>query len=631
MHVLLSQKEGVLISYDEGGKWNEFNRGLPEGIVPLRVTLDSDGSLYLTSLGSGLFKSHKPYTAWQSLNSVDFQTRRKNGVGGAYRKISAFAVDPSNPDTLALATKHAIYRSRDGGSSWARQPMSSLEQTRYFTALAFSGDRDTLYAGTSFNGIYRIGGAGSLSLSSGLPWEPYTEDLGFHEEITALARDPDNPSTVYAGLNFGGGLYVSVNGGASWTHIPLPFEKESCFEVSDIALRKDAVYVATNGGVLRIDRQRKNCSALDHNIRVPSDAWPLGLLVIDESGTVPPLFRSLGRPMLGGRNDLRIRAEGKKALYASVPSVTTRLSSIMSTIRQCGMNAVVIDMKDDYGKIHFRSSNSAAREIGAIRNSIDVPALLKTLKKEGVYAIARIVTFKDGTLYRAYGNRYAIRDSVTGGPWTGGNREYWVDPHSEFVQEYNIAIARELELLGFDEVQFDYIRFPADGPVHRCRYPYRERGDIFKSEVIADFLSRARESLGIPVSVDVYGFTAWYQFGNWIGQDMEDIARTADVICPMVYPSHFGTRFYKKLTAEEHPYRIVRDSGTRSRLLSGGDSIIRPYLQAFNMRSPTWGPGYLRVQVKGAEESGCSGYIFWNAAGEYAKVREAFADGRGMK
>jgi len=111
-----------------------------------------------------------------------------------------------------------------------------------------------------------------------------------------------------------------------------------------------------------------------------------------------------------------------------------------------------------------------------------------------------------------------------------------------------------------------------------------------------------------------------YHFGNWIGQDMEAFSRIVDVICPMVYPSHFGSRFYSREPHETRPFFIVHDGGVRAMKLTKHSAIIRPYLQAFNMLSPTWGPGYIKKQLSGAEESGCCGFTFWNAMGNYSMV-----------
>ena len=296
----------------------------------------------------------------------------------------------------------------------------------------------------------------------------------------------------------------------------------------------------------------------------------------------------------------------------------------MRTIKKTGFNAIVIDMKDDFGCVYFPTKNSTAIDIGSTRKPLHIEAILKTLKENDIYTIARLVVFKDRELYRAYNGRYAIKDRATGLPWKGSKAEFWVDPHSVFVHRYNIELAAELEELGFDEIQFDYIRFPSDGPIDRCVYPDRKFGDSYKSEIMADFLYAARDRLTKPISTDIYGFNSWYRFGNSIGQDMEEFARFADVICPMVYPSHFGSRFYGSLKGDEKSYRLIYDGGMRAHAIAGS-AVIRPYLQAFKMLSPNWGPGYITSQQKGAADSGCSGFTYWNASTNYDILGESFA------
>lgn len=290
------------------------------------------------------------------------------------------------------------------------------------------------------------------------------------------------------------------------------------------------------------------------------------------------------------------------------------------------MNALVIDIKDDLGSVFLPVSNKTAHEIRAVKKIAELPGLLVKLKKKGVYAIARIVVFKDWYLYRAYNYKYAILNYRTGAAWQGNPGEYWIDPHAEFAHTYNIAIAKEAELAGFDEIQFDYIRFPLDGPVHLCAFRHRKDPGVYKSEVIGDFLAAAKHELRVPVSADIYGLNAWYRFGNRIGQNIEEIAEIVDVVCPMVYPSHFGGRFYGRFSHRERPYRIIRESGRRAVLFAESRALIRPYLQAFSLLSPTWGPEYIRDQVRAAADSGCSGFSLWNANADYAMSRAALGN-----
>ncbi len=628
--VLLTRKQGVLISSNDGKSWRDFTQGLPDDVIPTGLKIDRRKTLYLSTLDSGLYRSGRPYTNWTSLNSETFRTRRKTGRQDACRKISAFTVNDSDPSCLMAATKHSLYRSTDRGASWSPLPLDAIDQTHYITALSYGADKGTILAGTSFSGLYRTSGGRLVQSSSGLPREPYSAGLSFCEEITALARDTARPGVLYAGFGFGGGLYISENAGATWKAMSIPLDKKTFFTVHDIAASDDAVYVSAGTGIYRMDRNTHTWKAVNFGkliSRVPESAEPLSIYIIDESAKTPPLMLSLGQPSHGLKEKNHGRAIGRRALYSSVPVLTRKLTELVSTIHQCGYNAIVIDMKDDYGNLYFPAENTTAREIGAAKKLVNLVRTLGILKKKGIYTIARMVVFKDIALFRAYNGRYAIRDRTTDLPWQGNGRERWVDPHSQFVQEYNIALAREVERLGFDEIQFDYIRFPTDGPVNRCVYRYRDPGDSYKSEVLADFLYRAKKTVSVPISVDVYGFTAWYQFGNSIGQDLEEFARIVDVLCPMVYPSHFGTRFYRGLAGNLHPYTIVHDSGIRARIMAGNGVIIRPYLQAFNMLSPTWGPEYLQAQIRGAADSGCSGYTFWNAGGEYSMVRKIYKGG----
>ena len=385
---------------------------------------------------------------------------------------------------------------------------------------------------------------------------------------------------------------MSSDSGRAWRVTPLRSGAKGPYCVYGMMPRGEHMMIATSSGVFLV--KRADLSVTADTTPSPAGSLPRGIRPVFLSAVVDePAYSSLvlldAAPGSGKKPDAR--ADARKALYAGAPGTAGRTESILATINRCGMNAVVIDMKDDLGDINFASSDAVAREIGAIKKKTGAQEIIRRYKDASVYTIARCVVFKDRALFRAYDGKYAIRNALTGAPWRGSPNEHWVDPHSDFVRRYNIAIAMELQKAGFDEIQFDYIRFPSDGPTRLCRYAYREQADTFKSEAITDFLALAKAHLSAPVSVDIYGFNACYRFGNRIGQDIEELSRVADVICPMVYPSHFGTRYLRHLKGDEHPYRIVLDSGTRAHVLAGEDVLIRPYLQAFKMLSPTWGPG----------------------------------------
>ena len=235
------------------------------------------------------------------------------------------------------------------------------------------------------------------------------------------------------------------------------------------------------------------------------------------------------------------------------------------------------------------------------------------------------VVFNDIKLFKNKNGRFGIKSRITGKPWQGTEKEYWVDPSLKDVQSYNIDIGCELEKLGFDEIQFDYIRFPSDGDTGRCDFSLMKKNDFYKSEIIEDFLSQSGKKIGIPISADIYGFNAWYRFGNTIGQDMEEMSFLVDTICPMVYPSHFGNHFLYDKDPAHRTYRIIYESCRRGSLYTENRSDIRPYLQAFRLMSPDWGTGYITDQIHGAEDGGAAGYTFWHAAGEYNIVEKAIS------
>jgi photosystem II stability/assembly factor-like uncharacterized protein len=618
--ILLSKKNGLKIK-DDGKRWKDFNAGLPQNFLPLTIKIDSRENLYLATMDSGIYKWESAKSTWKPINSDAFLS----GLAGdsKYRKVSAFAIDDRNPDILILATKHSLFRSGDGGKAWERMDAKTSGHNYYITALSSNGGAKSLIYGTSFNGTCRISGGRIICDSSGLPREPYTDEMSFYEEVSALSFDEKNPSIIYAGLKFGGGLYISVNAGKKWSRLEGPFDKADMCSINEIVSYKNSLYVSTDSGIYRFDNAEKSWSVLNfENLLsgVPQEIEPLSVYIVDESKKHPPISLNLRSWKNVNNKNTVSTARNRKAIYIGIPGMKQSSGNILKTIKKNNLNSIVVDMKDDFGNIYFPAENHTAREIGAVKSAADIVSILKFFKKENIYTIARVVVFKDGRLYKSYNNRYAIWNGVTNSAWAGNTKEFWVDPYSDFVKDYNIALCRELERFGFDEIQFDYIRFPSDGPTQECLYRYRQNRDIYKSEALLDFLKRAKREIRRTISVDVYGFSAWYRMGNPIGQDIEEFSRVVDVICPMVYPSHFGLKFYRRYKGNEHPYMIVYESGKRALSFIGSDAIVRPYLQAFKLYSPTWGPDYIRAQVDGAVDSGCSGFTLWNAKGDYGMV-----------
>ncbi len=622
--ILLTSNKGILQSEKNGAIWKDLNQGLPPEFIPERIDADPEKNLYLVTRRSGIFRLGKNAVSWEDLNSDLFRRVSSLKKNNEYRKISALSVDSGMSSKIAIATKHSIFIKSGSVKPWKRYNRKISEN--YITALSQGGKSGEIFAGTSYDGLIKYNAGAATWISSNLPKEPYSKKRYFYEEISHIAVDGNNPAVIYAGLNFGGGVYKSHDGGKNWVDLRHPGKPGSLYEVCDLKFYRDRVYVSTADGIYSLDREKSEWKSLDITFiksSLQANNNYLSFLLIDKSGIYPPLFIKLKDPMVKKRKDFKGAADNKKAIYISIPSIRKRLDTYIKFINESNLNAVVIDMKDDFGHLCYESNLKVGKEIGAVKRPVNIKGILDKLKQNNIYSVARIVVFKDEKLYNAYNKKYAILDKEKMVPWRGNPREFWVDPYSEFVRNYNIEIAEELEKMGFDEIQFDYIRFPSDGPIDKCYYRFKKDSNGYKSEILSDFLIEAKERLNVPVSVDIYGYNAWYRFGSIIGQDAEEFSEIIDVVCPMVYPSHFGKRFYMNGPRHKRSYRVVHDGGKRTGKIIGHNALIRPYLQAFKLMSPTWGTEYINNQIQGAEDSGCHGYTFWNAGGRYKILKEA--------
>jgi hypothetical protein len=288
------------------------------------------------------------------------------------------------------------------------------------------------------------------------------------------------------------------------------------------------------------------------------------------------------------------------------------------------LNAVVIDVKGDRGWIPYRTEVPQALAAGAqgpviLRN---FEGLIADYRARGVYTIARIVTFKDNVLAN-HRPDLAVIDTRTGKPWIDNERLAWVDPFREEVWRYNIEIAKEAASKGFDEIQFDYVRFPTDGRLAAAKYAKPVNKET-RLPAVAAFLERARRELGphgVFVAADVFGYTAFNENDTDIGQRVEELVPHLDFICPMVYPSgyHVGIPGFRNPVV--HAYEVVHESVRLIRKRSGSLPVrVRPWLQdfkdyAFDRR--IFGVTEIRAQIKGSDDAGGSGWMLWNPRNDY--------------
>lgn len=336
------------------------------------------------------------------------------------------------------------------------------------------------------------------------------------------------------------------------------------------------------------------------------------------------------------------KISSQKSLYipAYQAYLPNGISKFKKIIKDNKLNSLVIDMKDDYGLLRYDSKNPEILKKAKISQyAVDLDKFVSEFKKDDIYMIARIVVFKDRHLSKIQGGKYAIWNSKTNTPWMGtrgyvtdeeGNKklsyydEHWVDPYCPEVWEYDVAIAKELIERGFDEIQFDYIRFPTDGTnLKNASYRWKSPG-MDKESALISFLSYARENIKAPIGIDIYGANGWYRTGARTGQDVETLAEFVDVICPMFYPSHFENKFLNYEPYEERPYRIYFYGTYRNTIIARNKVVIRPWIQTFFLNVPYdrqyYNSEYVRKEVFGVRDSVDRGYMHWNNAGNYSKL-----------
>jgi hypothetical protein len=350
--------------------------------------------------------------------------------------------------------------------------------------------------------------------------------------------------------------------------------------------------------------------------------------------------------------------------------------------REVGGNAIAFDIKDSDGIVNIAFDHPLAT--GQHHYISDLPKFIHFLHSENMHAIARIAIFRDEHLVTTH-PELAVKSRSTGQPWRENSKLVWTDPSNSKVQDYDIALAKFVAQSGADEIQFDYVRFPAEGdqkdaafsyqaaneplndpqqplPCHpeRSEEPMRSsappaalRGistpdpatksnpcsvhpQMQRSDVIANFLDRAYAQIhptGALLSLDVFGVMAWQRPVDLAhtGQDIVAMAKHCDVLSPMIYPSHFFGMDGIAHPGDE-PEHFIGESMDRFELITKNSGVvIRPWLQAFAWRTKTYSPQYVEVQIEVAKQKGGIGFLFWNANNDYSKPYTAMPEMQAAK
>lgn len=299
-----------------------------------------------------------------------------------------------------------------------------------------------------------------------------------------------------------------------------------------------------------------------------------------------------------------------------------RFDYIIEKIKETDLNAVIIDVKDYSGEIAYDSKVPLVEELDLVVVKInDIESKINRLKNNNIYPIARITVFQD-PLIAERKPEWAIKNKSTGGIWKDYKGLGWLDPANEEVWQFYVEFAKEVIDLGFDEVNFDYVRFPSDGNLSNMSYPFWDESTP-KNEIIKSFFAYLYQNLKDEpayISVDLFGLTTIRTDDMFIGQVIEDAGPFVDYICPMTYPSHYPTGYNDYDNPAEYPYEIIFEAvdtaNFRLNQVIRNRAKIRPWLQDFDMGAE-YDSYMINEEIKAVEDAKGFGWLMWNSGNEY--------------
>jgi hypothetical protein len=283
-------------------------------------------------------------------------------------------------------------------------------------------------------------------------------------------------------------------------------------------------------------------------------------------------------------------------------------------MKAAGLNTIELDVKDENGDVGFPVDVPLAKRIGSAKRYYNAQRAVATIHAAGLYLVGRVVTFEDPAL-AAGAPQLAIR-RADGSRWLNNAGLGWTNPYDQRVWKYNVDIAEQAAKLGFDEIQFDYVRFPSDGDISQIRYPGKHAQPMgWTIPMFAKYAQGRLKPLGVRISVDVFGLSATRNLG--IGQFPRRIAPYVDAIYPMVYPSHYVSGEYNIVNPDSRPGTTVAYSLRDFRnAVRGRATKLIPWLQDFSLRR-TYTLTDVQDQIQAARLEHAKGFMLWNARGIY--------------
>jgi len=335
--------------------------------------------------------------------------------------------------------------------------------------------------------------------------------------------------------------------------------------------------------------------------------------------TVPKV--SLPPPVLHVKIPDAVKAIYMSSCVAATPTIRDRVIHIANTTE---VNSIVVDIKDSSGILSYKAADPALAQVAdasACRNK-DIGGLIEMLHKNNIYVIGRIAVFQDPYFVEKH-PELAVKRASDGTVWRDRKGIPWIDAGSREMWDYVILIARNAYSQGFDEINFDYVRFPADGDMSDISFPVS--GTMSKPEVIRGFfayLNSAMKNSGITTSADLFGMTTTSNDDLNIGQVLENALPYFDYLAPMVYPSHYPDGFNGWANPNAHPYELIKfvmSIGAEKAIKASTTPLkLRPWLQDFTMGSPSYGKKEVEDQIQATYDSGLTSWMLWDPSNRYA-------------
>jgi len=340
-------------------------------------------------------------------------------------------------------------------------------------------------------------------------------------------------------------------------------------------------------------------------------------------------------PLAGGAavaEALQKQPQPIRALYVNrfAAQSSKKMKQLIAVADSTEINAFVIDIKDEFGLNWHSSDPLLQRNEGSMSKVANLPALVDTLRAHGILPIARVVMFKDSVAARNNPTHVILK--ADGTPWRDKKGVTWVNPYSHAIWDYNFRVADEAVKMGFGEIQFDYVRFPEP---YKSLPPqiFPEAAGRSKADVLHELLTTARaryNRMGVRLTADIFGLVTTVRGPLEVGQDWEKVSPAVDVVLPMVYPSLYPHGAFGIRIPNAEPHKTVFIAITSARMRDAKLGIntpehVRPWLQAFTLGAPHYGPAEVEAQKQAVYDAGYDGWVLWNPGSKYDEILPALA------